>query len=90
MFIPTTTSMATYNRETKTDMTSGAKFPWKKSVTWADQLENVVEFELPFRKGSYGELSAKIGKPQRVIIPKGSYSELSAKIGKPQRIIIKC
>tara|TARA_Y100000590_G_C15242774_1_gene834450 strand:- start:119 stop:364 length:246 start_codon:yes stop_codon:yes gene_type:complete len=68
--------MTTYNREAKTVMTTGAKFPWKKTVTWADQLETVQEFEKAFRKGSYGELSAKIGKPRRVL-------------GKPRRVLGK-
>ena len=39
----------------------------KKSVRWADVLEEVYEFEKPYMKGSNGELSARLGKPRRVL-----------------------
>jgi hypothetical protein len=52
------------------------EFPWKKSVRWSDNLEEVREYEKPFRKGSYGELSQRLGKPVRVL-------------GKPVRVPVK-
>jgi len=52
-------------------------FPWKKSVSWADDLAEVIEFEKPYRKGSYGELSARLGKARRVL-------------NKPERVVIDC
>lgn len=42
------------------------EFPWKKTVRWSEDLEEVREYEKPFRKGSYGELSQRLGKPVRV------------------------
>ena len=59
---------------TSTSELSG-NFPWKKSVRWATDLVEVREYEKPFRKGSYGELSHRLGKPLRVL-------------GKPQRVPI--
>lgn len=59
-------------KRVSTSDTNG-NFPWKKSVHWSTTLVEVREFEKPFRKGSYGELSQRIGKPVRVL-------------GKPQRI----
>ena len=52
------------------------EFPWKKTVRWSDNLVEVHEYEKPFRKGSYGELSQRLGKPVRVL-------------GKPQRVLGK-
>ena len=49
----------------------------KKSVRWADVLEEVYEFEKPYKKGSNGELSARLGKPRRVL-------------GKPSRVLVNC
>tara|TARA_B100001175_G_scaffold216964_1_gene184494 strand:- start:2450 stop:2689 length:240 start_codon:yes stop_codon:yes gene_type:complete len=60
-----------FNRASVSETTGD--FPWKKSVRWSTKLVEVREFEKPFRKGSYGELSQRIGKPVRVL-------------GKPQRI----
>jgi hypothetical protein len=52
------------------------EFPWKKSVRWSEDLVEVREYEKPFRKGSYGELSQRLGKPVRVL-------------GKPVRVPVK-
>jgi hypothetical protein len=52
------------------------EFPMKKSVRWATKLVEVREYEKPFRKGSYGELSQRLGKPERII-------------GKPMRVPVK-
>ena len=52
------------------------EFPWKKTVRWSEDLEEVREYEKPFRKGSYGELSHRLGKPVRVL-------------GKPERVLVK-
>ena len=59
------------------------KFPWKKSVTWALALVEVHEYEKPFRKGSYGELSQRLGKAARVL------GKPERVLGKPQRVPVK-
>tara|TARA_Y100000748_G_scaffold61431_1_gene49433 strand:+ start:1332 stop:1697 length:366 start_codon:yes stop_codon:yes gene_type:complete len=59
------------------------KFPWKKSVTWALALVEVHEYEKPFRKGSYGELSQRLGKAVRVL------GKPERVLGKPQRVPVK-
>ena len=59
------------------------EFPWKKSVRWSDNLEEVHEYEKPFRKGSYGELSQRLGKPVRVL---GKPVRVP---GKPVRVPVK-
>ena len=43
-------------------------FPWKKSVSWSSELEEVREYEKPDGKSYYRRLSDKIGKPRRVLI----------------------
>ena len=65
-------SIAQNNRRSETTR----EFPWKKSVRWSDNLEEVRYYEKPFRKGSYGELSQRLGKPVRVL-------------GKPVRVPVK-
>ncbi len=57
-------STAQNNRISRSETTG--EFPWKKSVRWSDTLEEVRYYEKPFRKGSYGELSQRLGKPVRV------------------------
>lgn len=39
----------------------------RKSVRWATVLEEILEYEKPYKRGSNGELSARIGKPRRVL-----------------------
>lgn len=57
-------STAQNNRISRSETTG--EFPWKKSVRWSDKLVEVRYYEKPFRKGSYGELSQRLGKPVRV------------------------
>ncbi len=68
------TSTAQNNRISRSETTG--EFPWKKSVRWSDNLEEFRYYEKPFRKGSYGELSQRLGKPVRVL-------------GKPVRVLVK-
>ena len=38
----------------------------KKSVSWAEELEEVFEFEKPYVRGSYRTLLNRIGKARRI------------------------
>ncbi len=67
-------NIAQNNRISNSEKTG--KFPWKKTVRWSTNLVQIHEYEKPFRKGSYGELSEKLGKPVRVL-------------GKPERVLGK-
>ena len=42
------------------------ELPRKKTVRWAENLVEIREYEKPYKKGSYGELSKRIGKAVRV------------------------
>ena len=55
----------------------------KKSVRWSDNLVEVRYYEKPFRKGSYGELSERLGKPVRVL------GKPERVLGKPVRVPVK-
>ena len=59
------------------------EFPWKKTVRWSEDLVEVREYEKPFRKGSYGELSQRLGKPVRVL------GKPVRVLGKPVRVPVK-
>ena len=74
-------STAQNNRISRSETTG--KFPWKKSVRWSDTLEEVRYYEKPFRKGSYGELSQRLGKPVRVL------GKPERVLGKPVRVPVK-
>ncbi|OUU29338.1 MAG: hypothetical protein CBB97_02635 [Candidatus Endolissoclinum sp. TMED37] len=52
-------------------------------MRWSDNLEEVLEYEKPFRKGSYGELSQRLGKPVRVL------GKPERVLGKPLRVPVK-
>lgn len=67
-------STAQNNRISRSETTG--EFPWKKSVRFSEDLVEVRYYEKPFRKGSYGELSQRLGKPVRVL-------------GKPVRVPVK-
>ena len=40
----------------------------KKTVSWAKELEEVYEFEKPYKRGSYRTLLDRIGKARRIQI----------------------
>ncbi len=66
------------------------EFPWKKSVRWSNNLEEVRYYEKPFRKGSYGELSQRLGKPVRVLgKPVRVLGKPERVLGKPVRVPVK-
>ena len=64
------------------DLETGRHHIPKKSVRWADVLEEVYEFEKPYKKGSNGELSARLGKARRVL--------RKPLLGKPSRVLVNC
>ena len=81
-------STAQNNRISRSETTG--EFPWKKSVRWSNNLEEVHEYEKPFRKGSYGELSQRLGKPVRVLgKPERVLGKPERVLGKPLRVPIK-
>lgn len=74
-------SIAQNNRISSSEKTG--EFPWKKTVRWSEDLVEVREYEKPFRKGSYGELSQRLGKPVRVL------GKPERVLGKPVRVPVK-